>query len=90
MDYIYTQFPFFDGAFFLVIGGGAILLIALRRACQTDIVCPKNTRIIDLWGHYEHDAVTQRQLANLTNRLNSRPSGVADWETPSVYTAAHH
>lgn len=89
MNTIFMQAPFFDGAFFIVVGGGAILLIALRRACQTDIVCPKGTRIVDLWGHYGSDAVTQNQVIALTNRLKSKPAGMSEWETPSVYTAAH-
>lgn len=89
MDTLFAHFSLFDGAFFLTIGGGTILLIALRRACQTDIVCPKNTRIIDLWGHYQNDSVTQGQIAALTTRLNSKPAGLPEWETPSVYTASH-
>ncbi len=89
MDTSFIQIPLSDGGLFLFIGVGSLALILFRRACQTNVVCPKNTKVTDLWGHYGHDETTRRQIESLTTRLNSKPPMVPEWDMPGAYTAAH-
>ena len=89
MNLEFFQLTLVDGGLFMLIGVGSIALIVFRFACQSDIVCPKGTRITDLWGHYSDDAVTRAQIESLTKRLNSKPAGLPEWESPAAYTGAH-